>query len=243
MRRLKEVLILCLASSGLGAGPALAQEARPSAPQAIEPAPGTGGEPAQEPALQDDAFAKPPPGSAADQALWRAARHVDNAIPLSRGEAARLQWRVQQGQFNERLAQLEKQGPPEKAARARKAGEEVIAARDRNREIMIRRWPVDPTRVCSYPLLDFSSALLAGSSRPADKALQDETRKRLQECVDKAEVILRSIGGSNKELAAALATLEAELPPGIPVTGPSGIPPSVAPAPTTSPQTRPAEGM
>lgn len=221
MRNLKEILILCLASAGLASGPTLAQE----------------------PAPQDDVFARPPPGSPADQALWTAARQVDSAIPLSRGEAARLQWRVQQGQFNERLAQLEKQGPLEKAARARRAGEEVIAARDRNREIMIRRWPVDPTRVCSYPLLDFSSALLAGSSRPADKALQDETRKRLQECVNKAEVILRSIEGSNKELAAALTALEAELPPGVPATGPSGIPPSIAPAPPPAPQARPAGGM
>ena len=208
-------MISCLAVSSFRAGSALAQDARPAA---------------QDAGPQDDAFARPPPGSAADQALWKAGREVDKAIPMSRGEAAKLQWRVKQGQFNERLERLEKQGPPEKAKRARQAGEQVIAARDRNYEIMTRRWPVDPTRVCSYPLLDFSSALLVGGTKPADMSLQDESRKRLKDCVDKARVILGSIEGSNKELAAALAALEAELPPGIPAGGPAGAPMPATPA-------------
>ena len=208
MKNWKAVVISCLAMSSFWAGSALAQDVEPP----------------------DDAFGRPPPGTAADQALWRAGREVDNAIPMSRGEAAKLQWRVKQGQFNERLELLEKQGPPEKAMRARKAGEQVIAARDRNYEIMSRRWPVDPTRVCSYPLLDFSSALLAGGNTPADLSLQDETRKRLKECVDKARVILGSIEGSNKELAGALAALESELPPGLPAAGPAAAPMPATPA-------------
>jgi hypothetical protein len=196
---------------------ATAQEARPPAaasPGEVEITP-----PSEVP-VHDDAFAKPPPGSAADQALWKAAREVDNAIPMARAEAAKLQWRVKQGQFNERLERLEKDGPPEKARKARQAGEKVIAARDRNFEILSRRWPVDPTRVCSYALLDFSGALSAGA-RPADRALQDETRKRLQDCVDKARLILKSVEGSNKELGAALAALEADLPPLVPATAPA----------------------
>ena len=89
---------------------------------------------------------------------------MDTAIPMARAESAKLQWRVKQGQYNERLDRLEKEGPPEKARRARQAGEKVIAARDRNYEILSRRWPVDPTRVCSYALLDFSGALNLGDT-------------------------------------------------------------------------------
>jgi hypothetical protein len=214
-------LWMCLAAEGR----ALAQEARP-------PAAGPPGEvevtPLAEVPAHDDAFSKPPPGSAADQALWKAGRQVDTAIPMARAESAKLQWRVKQGQYNERLDRLEKEGPPEKARRARQAGEKVIAARDRNYEILSRRWPVDPTRVCSYALLDFSGALSSGT-RPADRALQDETRKRLQDCVDKARLILKSVEGSNKELGAALAALEADLPPLAPAIGPSGAVPAGVP--------------
>jgi len=243
MRHWKIVVRICLLSSALGASHALAQESPAKSPPAAEPAPEVEVVPVQEVAPHDDAFAKPPPGTAADQALWKAGREVDNAIPMQRGESAKLQWRVKQGQFNERLEVVEKQGPADKARRARQAGEKVIAARDRNYEIITRRWPIDPTRVCSYPLLDFASALRAGS-KPADKALQEESRKRLKDCVDKAQVILRSIEGSNKELRTALAALEAELPPGTPVAGPAGIPAPLVPVPPQAPPPAPrsAEG-
>ncbi|MGA8892028.1 MAG: hypothetical protein WB493_10695 [Anaeromyxobacteraceae bacterium] len=234
MRTVKLVAVLGACACLAPGRSALAQEARP--PEVVPPGEVEVTPPSEVP-VHDDAFARPPPGSAADQALWKAGRQVDNAIPMARGESAKLQWRVKQGQFNERLARLEQEGPPEKARKARQAGEKVIAARDRNYEILSRRWPVDPTRVCSYPLLDFSSALTSGT-RPADRALQDETRKRLQDCVDKARLILKSVDGSNKELAAALAALEAELPPLVPATGPAGSVPTGGPGakPALSPE-------
>ena len=225
MPSVKPYAMLGLCSFLVAGAPVVAQEASSTAsgpPGEVEVTP-----PSDVP-VHDDPFAKPPPGSAADQALWKAAREVDNAIPMARAESAKLQWRVKQGQYNERLDRLEKDGPPEKARKARQAGEKVIAARDRNYEILSRRWPVDPTRVCSYALLDFSSALTSGT-RPADRALQDETRKRLQDCVDKARLILKSVEGSNKELGAALAALEAELPPLVPATGPTGSVPASGP--------------
>jgi len=243
MRCWKAVVRLGLISSALGTGHAAAQEGSPKAPPAAGAAPEVEVVPVQEVAPHDDAFATPPPGTAADQALWKAGREVDNAIPMQRGESARLQWRVKQGQFNERLELVEKQGPADRARRARQAGEKVIAARDRNYEIITRRWPIDPTRVCSYPLLDFASSLRVGSS-PADRALQEESRKRLKDCVDKAQTILRSIEGSNNELRAALIALDAELPPGIPVTAPAGVPAPIVPAPPQAPvpAARPGEG-
>jgi hypothetical protein len=174
MPTVKKFAMVGLWSLLVSAGPALAQEARPPAGGPADEVEVT---PPSEVPVHDAAFAKPPPGSAADQALWKAARQVDNAIPMARGDAAKLQWRVRQGQFNERLDRLEKEGPPEKARRARQAGEKVIAARDRNYEILSRRWPVDPTRVCSYALLDFSGALGSGT-RPADRRRSGPGQRR-----------------------------------------------------------------
>src|SRR5512137_339729 len=112
MSTVKRAVVLGLWVCWAAGGRALAQEARPpagGAPDEVEVTP-----PSEVP-VHDDAFAKPPPGSAADQALWKAGRQVDVAIPMARGESAKLQWRVKQGQFNERLERLEKDGPPEKA--------------------------------------------------------------------------------------------------------------------------------
>ena len=229
MRDWKALAVLCLTSAALVAGPARAQEARPQAPARTDETAG-------------DDFSRPPPGSPADQALWKEASDVDNAIPMQRGESAKLQWRVKQGQYNERIDRLEKQGPPEKAAQAKKAGVKVIEARDCNYEIITRKWPIDPTRVCSYALLDFTSALNASHPQgtPTDKALPGDARTRLRECVDRAQLILRSIEGSNKELAAALASLEALLPPAVPVTGPGGVPGPIPPVPPPGARAAPA---
>lgn len=214
------MVVLCLssASTAEGAATSEAEEAPP-----------------QEAYGPDDAFEKPPPGSPMDQALWKAASEVDNAIPMSRGESARLQWRVRQGQFNERLEQLEKSGPPEKAKLARETAVKMLAIRDKNYEIITRKWPIDPTRVCSYQLLEFTSALTSGKG-PSEKAQQDAARTALKACVDKALLVLKSMERSNEELAAALASLDAELPPGTPVTGPAGVPPAVPEVPFQAPR-------
>lgn len=230
MRDWKALAALCLTSAALGVGPARAQEARPPAP-------------VQEGATAGDDFSRPPPGSPADQALWKEASEVDNAIPMQRGESAKLQWRVKQGQYNERIDRVEKQGPPELAAQAKRAGVKVIEARDRNYEIITRKWPIDPTRVCAYPLLDFTSALNAIDPQgpPMNKAVLGDARTRLRECVDRAQLIRRSIEGSNRELAAALASLEALLPPVAPVTGPGGVPGPIPSVPPLGARPAPAE--
>jgi len=145
----------------------------------------------------------PPPGAPADVALWTRGQQVGEAVVASRAEAGRLQQRVKA----ERLAdRLERAAAGEKAATAAALGtlrERLLARWQRDYEVAARPWPVDPTRVCWYPMLGFDSALRA----PAVSGRGDlgQARAELTACVEKAEQALRAMDEANRALAEATA--------------------------------------
>ena len=225
MRDLKEWLILCLASSGLAAGPALAQEARPSAPRPSSRRPARG---ARAGACT--------PGRRLRQATARFRRRPG---ALEGGPAGRQRHSLVEGGGSQAPV-AGPAGAVQRAARAAReagsAGEGGPGAEGRRRGHR-RQGPEsrdhDPAlarRPDARLLLPSARLLLGASCRVIPAAPTRRCRTRPASACRSAWTRRRSSceasSGSNKELAAALATLEAELPPGVPVTGPSGIPPS-----------------
>jgi len=145
----------------------------------------------------------PPPGAPADVALWTRGQQVGEAVVASRAEAGRLQQRVKAERLAERL---ERAATGEKAGTAAALGalrERLLVLWQRDYEVAARPWPVDPTRVCWYPMLGFDSALRA----PAVSGRGDlgQARAELTACVEKAEQALRAMDEANRALAEATA--------------------------------------
>lgn len=185
-------------------------------------------------ALQpDDGLTTPPPGSPADQQLWRTSVDMNNELPLLRGEAAKVMWRVKWTRLDERLADLGKKGPPEAAQRADDVRRRLQGANVQLYELLVRQWPVDPTRVCRYAELDFTSALRAGPGADQESQRAD-ARGRLRECLEKARVVKDRLAGEIQGLERTMAEAEGILPPIPPPPAPPVLP-SGPPPPTPGP--------
>lgn len=147
--------------------------------------------PEERPAPDDDA---PPPGSAADQALWRRATLANAQVPASRAEATRLQLRARGYALDTRLEALARAGDGAAARRLeqlRRSWAAVI-------ELLTTPWPVDPTRACQYELLHFDSAL-RGGDRTTPRSLA-QAREGLLPCLTRAEQAIRAMSHANHEL-------------------------------------------
>jgi len=223
-----------LAMLALSLGPRCAEAADEAHPPAQKPQPGAGPSSAEvfpPGALQpDDGLTTPPPGSPEDQALWKASVRMNNALPTQRAEAARLQWRAKSSRLDERLGALARKGTPEEGQRAEALRRKLQGAMERDYETLVRRWPVDPTRVCRYPELDFTSALNAGKG-PDERAQQAQARSSLRKCLDNAQLVLRVLEDANGQLASAISDAEAIVPPVQQPTAEGSPPPAQLPAP------------
>lgn len=163
-------------------------------------------------------YDSPPPGSRADQALWKASYEGDNRIVTDRVHASRLQLRAKAGRYQDRLEVLARQRP-DSSDRAQALRERLLAAWNASLETNARRWPVDPTRACRYPRLGFESALYSEEGAPRNAGELAVARQELQECVEKARLVLRALERTNRNLEGVLADLDRELA-GIPVEPP-----------------------
>lgn len=154
---------------------------------------------------QDEApgVVAPPPGGPADEALWLRGQQAGEAVVASRAEAGRLQQRVKVGRLAERLEQAGAGAP---------AGlrERLLAQWLRNYELVSRPWPIDPTRVCWYPMLAFDSALRAAPAGGQGEVGQ--ARAELEACVGRAELAVQAMAESNAALAAVAGEAERALP-------------------------------
>jgi hypothetical protein len=170
-------------------------------------------------------YDNPPPGaSPADQALWRAAYDASNRILLGRAAATRLQARMIQGAYEERLDTLASQGT-DPARRAEALRARLHAAWQDDAEALTRPWLVDPTRGCRYPLLTFEGVLYSDEN-PRRSAQLAATREEVRECVSRAQPMIDATARANERLEAALAEVDRELAT-IPV-----VPAATPPAPT-----------
>ncbi len=165
----------------------------------------------------------PPPGSADDQALWKAGREASNQIIVDRNLATRLQLRAKVGGYQERLDVLAQRGP-EEARRAASLRQKYLEAWKESFELLARQWPVDPTRGCQYPLLTFESALYANEG-PGKAPELPSARSDLRQCLDAAGLALSAVKRSNERFEAVLSDLDRSLAPAGPAwreTAPDG---------------------
>lgn len=170
-----------------------------------EPVPEAPAEPPRDPLPGDiSGEGKPPPGSPEDQALWSEAHALSQRITVERMLASRLQWEARDDRYDERLGERAKSGGAE-AARLLELQQVYRAALARNYLTLTRRWPVDPTRGCQYPMLQLSSAMRSGRG----DTLQG-SRASVGGCLEKARPAVEAMATSNAEvqrLAAEAARL------------------------------------
>jgi len=151
-------------------------------------------------------FDSPPPGLAADQSLWRAAYEANNRVALERGTAARLQQRARAGQYQQRLDALV-EGNGDAARRAAGIRSRFLAEWARSFEIAARPWPVDPTRACRYPMLNFEGAMVMAEGA-AKTAQLSGARRDLTECLDRARLATDVMARSNGDFQAVIGEVE-----------------------------------
>ncbi len=156
--------------------------------------------PASPRAEEPEAAHPPPQGAPADVALWQRGQAAGEAVVGARAEAGRLQQRVRTERLLERLEAAAAAATPEAAARLRALRRELQEEWSADYEVISRRWPVDPTRVCWYPMLAFETAL--GSA--GGPAAAEPPRRELQDCVARAELAVRGLVEANHELREAV---------------------------------------
>ncbi len=156
-------------------------------------------------------FDKPPPGSAADQALWKTAYDVDNDLVIAQFTSTRLQATAKTNAYLERLR--------DPAARGALSGDEARALANRlegawtaNMSVTASIWPVSKVRVCRYELQIFEGVMLAGQS-PRTEAQLDDARRALQACVAKAGTVQAALDKANADLEAAIAAADRAIGP------------------------------
>lgn len=138
---------------------------------------------------------KPPPGSPEDQALWSECLDLSHRITLSRTLATRLQWEARNEKVDEKLAQHAKRSGGAAAKEAAELQKAYLEALALNYLTLTRRWPVDPTRGCQYPMLYLGSAMREGKPE-----LLGPARAEARTCTGKARPAIEVMEGSNADL-------------------------------------------
>jgi len=154
---------------------------------------------------------KPPPGSPEDQALWSAAHEVTLRITVTRAQANKLQWEARDHRYDERLGELASKAGGPQAGPILELQQRYRAALAENYITLVRRWPVDPTRGCQYPMLHLASAMRAGTP-----ALLEPSRSDARSCVASARPAAEAMAASSaalERLSAEAARLLAPPPP------------------------------
>lgn len=149
----------------------------------------------------------PPPGDKADQTLWQAAYDMNAELLVGQHVAARLAQGAKGSGYLERLPELAKSGAIPRA-RADALASRLQEKWQANVDLVQGPWPVSKVRGCAYELLDFETAMPAG---PGAAAQRGDARKALQECMERARLVLGALQKANEEFQSALADVEREL--------------------------------
>lgn len=149
-----------------------------------------------------------PPGSSADQQLWRDASEIGNSITIERTRAARLQSALHARRYHERLsAVIARSGPT--AKRADDLRRRLLVAWNESYGFLTRQWPVDPTRACAYQALMLRSVLLGDVSKTARQLAA--AREDAASCLATARVAVTALASSNGEVEALAGEIDAAL--------------------------------
>lgn len=194
-----------------------------------------------------DALSQTPPGSPADQALWRKGNQVSDRIVGERKVANTILWRHRAANYAERLEALAKKDTPE-GRRAKELLPVYTKAVALTASTLQRNWPVDPIRGCRYPNLHLETAMNLPDS-PRNRAQLELVRINAQECVEKAETVVNLLAASDQALKAMELEFKTLLPTPMankpPVSTPLDIPvreyplpaaPAAPPAPAPAPK-------
>lgn len=175
----------------------------------VEPANDTVPAPEPEPPpLPGADLSAPPPGSKADQELWRSGHLATKAVHAERGRATKLQLTLVKLRYGERLGLLAERGGDAGEA-AKKLKERLNASHSLQFAALTSRWPVDTYRVCGYPTMEFGSMLVSAAKiAPEDLARH---RAMLTGCVEQATGAVNTLKGGNDALAAAMREADAIL--------------------------------
>jgi hypothetical protein len=202
----------------LAADGALASEAPP------RPAPPPPAQAEPEPADGD----VPPPGSPSEQKLWKDANEASVRIITSRTQANKMQWRLRQGGWDERLTALSEKPETPDGKRARDVLPRLRTAAKENYFHLTRQWPVDPTRGCRYQVLNLEGVMYS-AEHPRKAAQLRVVHEEVEECLEKAQAALKVMDASNAAFGAASAEAEALVPLSqAPATAPAAAAPQAA---------------
>jgi hypothetical protein len=176
-----------------------------AAPQGATPAPPAA--PATAQARPDPADAPdemtPPPGTPEELKLWLAGVEANKSIVQVRAAAGLLQTRARGADLLPRLEAAGAKIPHEEAEKLHAQHKRLKAAWDKNRELFARRWPVDPTRACGYPHLNYDSAMRLPPG-PSRRAEVENARTELKTCVDRAGLVTSAMAAANVAFDAAI---------------------------------------
>ena len=179
------------------AGPAVAEDPAPPPDLPEEPSP-----------VVSDPLPVPP-GSKADQELWKDAGEVGNQLIALRHLGHGLHWKVRNEELEARLEAMAK-ADPDAAPRLGAIRKELSEARAASYADLVSRWPVDKTRVCQYAQLSMRSAMEASVIQDK-RAELEQTRVATARCLDLARATLARVKRSTDALAAAIASAEQAL--------------------------------
>ena len=150
-----------------------------------------------------------PPGSKADQEIWRSAGEVGNQLIALRYTAHGLHWNARNEDFEARL-QAAAAADPAAATRLDGIRKQFSQARAASYADLVGRWPVDKTRVCQYQQLSMRSAMLASATQDA-RAQLSQARDATARCLDVARATLVRVRRSTDAFAAAIGEAEKAL--------------------------------
>jgi len=179
------------------AGPAVAEDPAPPPDLPEEPSP-----------VVSDPLPVPP-GSKADQELWKSAGEVGNQLIALRHLGHGLHWKIRNQQLEARLVAMAK-ADPAAASRLGVTRKELSEAQVASYADLVSRWPVDKTRVCQYAQLSMRSAMEASVIQDK-RAELEQTRVATARCLDLARATLARVKRSTDALAAAIASAEQAL--------------------------------
>lgn len=156
----------------------------------------------------------PPAGSAAELQLWRDGIEVTRRVALVRKDSTNLRAAILSTRLRERLEQARAGAGHEAGEHAAKLARRLEREWAENVDLFQRPWPVDPTRGCGYPHLNYDSAmrLPAGPARQAEVA---NTTPDLRTCVQRGGAAADKMANSNRRLGALRDEVEAALARGL----------------------------
>jgi hypothetical protein len=160
---------------------------------------------AQAPLVPLEGYGRPPPGSPADQQLWRDLQHATSAATLAMGRLSQCSFRITYGKYYEGLDAILKDGPDAEKAEAR-ALREHLAAEAKAADAAVPERP--GVRECQYVLRDLG-LFMPVPSDPRAKRQLPEVRRRAGACVEKLAPLAERVGERATALEGALAAIDA----------------------------------